>query len=227
MRLLLVEDEARIAAFLKKGLADQGYGVEHVETGAEALERTQDPELDLLILDLGLEDMDGLDVLRELREEGRPLPVIILTARGAVEDRVEGLNLGADDYLSKPFGFDELLARIRARLRSTGRGLLAPVEAGGVRLDIRRRCADVEGGVVELTDREFALLEAFLQRPGEVLSRRELLALVWDLKFDPGTNIVDVYISHLRRKIGEDRIETVRSMGYRFTVNGGDPAPST
>jgi DNA-binding response OmpR family regulator len=227
MRLLLVEDEARIAAFLKKGLSDQGYGVDHVETGAEALERTRDPELDLLILDLGLEDMDGLDVLRELRENGRPLPVIILTARGAVEDRVEGLNLGADDYLSKPFGFDELLARIRARLRSHGRGLLTPLEAGGIRLDIRRRRAEVGGRAVDLTDREFALLEAFLQRPGEVLSRRELLALVWDLKFDPGTNIVDVYISHLRRKVGEDRIETVRSMGYRFTVDEGDRALST
>jgi DNA-binding response OmpR family regulator len=227
MRLLLVEDEARIASFLVKGLSHQGFGVDHVETGAEALERSRDPELDLVILDLGLADMDGLDVLRELRGEGRPLPVIILTARGAVEDRVEGLNLGADDYLPKPFGFDELVARIRARLRSQGDGVVAPLEAGGVRLDVRGRCAEIGGQVIDLTDREFALLEAFLQRPGQVLSRRQLLARVWDLKFDPGTNIVDVYISHLRRKVGENRIETVRSRGYRFTVDEGDPVRST
>ena len=221
MRLLVVEDEARIASFLVKGLSDQGYCVECVATGAAALERGRDPELDLLILDLGLPDMDGLDVLRELRTEGRWLPVIILTARGEVEDRVEGLNLGADDYLTKPFAFDELLARVRARLRSHN-GDLMYLEVGGVRLDPRARRAEVAGEAVELTDREFALLEMLLQSPGRIVSRAQLLLQVWGLSFDPGTNIVDVYVGDLRRKVGETRIETVGNGGYRFAV---DPVP--
>jgi DNA-binding response OmpR family regulator len=218
MRLLVVEDEARIASFLVKGLSDQGYMVECVETGAEALERGRDPDLDLLILDLGLSDMDGLDVLRELRGEGRRVPVVILTARGEVDDRVEGLNLGADDYLTKPFAFDELLARVRTRLRSRKGAGLAPPEVGGVRLDATARRAEVAGGTVDLTEREFALLEAFVRRPDQILSRQQLLARVWGLGFDPGSNIVDVYVRRLRRKIGQERIETVRNMGYRFAV---------
>ena len=221
MRLLVVEDEARIASFLVKGLSDQGYCVECVATGAAALERGRDPELDLLILDLGLPDMDGLEVLRELRKEGRWLPVIIVTARGEVEDRVEGLNLGADDYLTKPFAFDELLARVRARLRSHN-GDLMYLEVGGVRLDPRARRAEVAGEAVELTDREFALLEMLLQSPGRIVSRAQLLLQVWGLSFDPGTNIVDVYVGDLRRKVGETRIETVGNGGYRFAV---DPVP--
>ena len=221
MRLLVVEDEARIASFLVKGLSDQGYCVECVATGAAALERGRDPELDLLILDLGLPDMDGLDVLRELRTEGRWLPVIILTARGEVEDRVEGLNIGADDYLTKPFAFDELLARVRARLRSHN-GDLMYLEVGGVRLDPRARRAEVAGEAVELTDREFALLEMLLQHAGETVAREHLLLQVWGLSFDPGTNIVDVYVGDLRRKVGETRIETVGNGGYRFAV---DPVP--
>jgi DNA-binding response OmpR family regulator len=221
MRLLVVEDEARIASFLVKGLSDQGYCVECVATGAAALERGRDPELDLLILDLGLPDMDGLEVLRELRKEGRWLPVIIVTARGEVEDRVEGLNIGADDYLTKPFAFDELLARVRARLRSHN-GDLMYLEVGGVRLDPRARRAEVAGEAVELTDREFALLEMLLQSPGRIVSRAQLLLQVWGLSFDPGTNIVDVYVGDLRRKVGETRIETVGNGGYRFAV---DPVP--
>lgn len=218
LRLLVVEDEPRIASFLVKGLSDQGYQVECVETGAEALERGRDPDLDLLILDLGLSDMDGLDVLRQLRGEGRRVPVVILTARGEIDDRVEGLNLGADDYLTKPFAFDELLARVRTRLRSRkGGGRVAP-EAGGVRLDATARRAEVAGGTVDLTEREFALLETFVRRPDQILSRQQLLSRVWDLSFDPGTNIVDVYVSNLRRKIGQGRIETVRNRGYRFAV---------
>lgn len=219
MRLLVVEDEARIASFLVKGLSDQGYKVECVETGTEALERGRDPDLDLLILDLGLSDMDGLDVLRELRGEGRRVPVVILTARGEVDDRVEGLNLGADDYLTKPFAFDELLARVRTRLRSRKGGGLAAPEVGGVRLDATARRAEFAGGTVDLTDREFSLLETFVRRPDQILSRQQLLARVWGLSFDPGTNIVDVYVGRLRRKIGQGRIETVRNMGYRFAVD--------
>jgi DNA-binding response OmpR family regulator len=220
MRLLVVEDEARIASFIVKGLSDQGYRVDCVATGAEALVRSRDPALDLLILDLGLSDMDGLEVLQQLRGEGRRLPVIILTARGEIEDRVEGLDLGADDYLTKPFAFEELLARVRARLRSrNGDGDLAPLDVGGVRLDPRARRAEVDGGFVDLTDREFALLEAFMQRPGQLLSREQLLSRVWGLSFDPGTNIVDVYVGYLRRKVGEERIETVRNRGYRFAAD--------
>jgi DNA-binding response OmpR family regulator len=216
MKLLVVEDEARIASFLVRGLSDQGYHVDCVTTGAEALVRGRDPSLNLLLLDLGLADMDGLEVLRQLRGEGRRLPVIILTARGEVEDRVEGLNLGADDYLTKPFAFEELLARVRVRLRAPSGDGLARLEVGGVRLDPRERRAEVADGSVDLTEREFSLLEVFLRRPGQTLSRQQLFSRVWGLSFDPGTNIVDVYVGHLRRKIGEQRIETVRNMGYRF-----------
>jgi DNA-binding response OmpR family regulator len=219
MRLLVVEDEARIAAFLVKGLAGQGYSVDCVPTGAEALERSRDPELDLLILDLGLGDIDGMDVLRQLRDEGHRLPVIILTARGEVEDRVEGLGLGADDYLTKPFAFEELLARIRARLRCRN-GEPPALQVGEVRLDPHTRRAEVSGESVELTGREFDLLETFMRNPGLVLSREQLLSQVWGMNFDPGTNIVDVYVGYLRRKLGEERIETIRNMGYRFSGNG-------
>jgi DNA-binding response OmpR family regulator len=200
VRLLVVEDEARIASFLVNGLSAQGYRVDCVATGAEALVRCRDPDLDLLILDLGLPDMDGLEVLRQLRGEGRPLPVIIVTARIEIEDRIEGLDLGADDYLTKPFTFDELVARVRARLRPrTGDGDLAPLDVGGVRLDPHTHRAEFEGGCVELTDREFALLDTLMQHPGQPLSREQLLSRVWGRSFDPGTNIVDVYVVKLRR----------------------------
>jgi DNA-binding response OmpR family regulator len=220
MRVLIVEDEARIASFLVKGLTLAGYRVETVTTGVEALVRSRDPDLDLVILDLGLSDMDGFDVLRHLRGEGRDLPVIILTARGQLEDRVEGFELGADDYLTKPFAFEELVARVRARLRCRN-GDPNAIEVGSVRLDFRRRRAEVAGRPIDLTEREAELLETFLRRPNEVLSREELLSSVWGINFDPGTNIVDVYIGYLRRKVGEERIETVRNMGYRFCGNGG------
>jgi DNA-binding response OmpR family regulator len=221
VRLLVVEDEARIASFLVNGLSAQGYRVDCVATGAEALVRCRDPDLDLLILDLGLSDMDGLEVLRQLRGEGRRLPVIIVTARIEIEDRIEGLDLGADDYLTKPFAFDELLARVRARLRlRTGKVDLAPLDVGGVRLDPHTHRAESEGGCVELTDREFALLDILMQHPGQPLSREQLLSRVWGRSFDPGTNIVDVYVGKLRRKVGEKRIETVRNRGYRFAADG-------
>jgi DNA-binding response OmpR family regulator len=221
LRLLVVEDEARIASFLVQGLSDQGYVVESVATGAEGLERGRDPEIDLLILDLGLADMDGLEVLRELRNEGRGLPVIILTARAEVDDLVEGLELGADDYLTKPFAFQELLARVRARLRAHNGDLMC-LEVGDVRLDLRARLAEIGDKPVALTDHEFALLEMLLQHAGETVARAHLLSRVWGLSFDPGTNIVDVYVSDLRRKVGEARIETVENEGYRFAV---DPEP--
>jgi DNA-binding response OmpR family regulator len=217
MTLLIVEDEARIAAFLARGLEARGYAVEHVVTGAEAFERVRGHEVDLMILDLGLPDVDGFELLRQLREEGEEFPVIILTARGEVPQRVEGLNLGADDYLTKPFAFDELLARIRARLRDRDRRERTVLEAGNIRLDLYTRQAEVGGRTVDLSTREFTLIEIFLRHPGEVLTRRQLLASVWGFEFDPGTNVVDVYIGYLRKKLGESCIETVRGTGYRLT----------
>ena len=216
MRLLVVEDEARIASFLVRGLRAQGYAVEHVATGEEALVGARDPELDLMILDLGLPDIDGTEVLRRLRERGTRLPVLVLTARGEVGDRVESLDLGADDYLVKPFAFDELLARIRARLREQDAGPATVVSVGSVALDIPTRRVTADGRQFDLTAREFALLQVFLRRPGQVLTREQILSQVWELDWDPGSNVVNVYVGYLRKKVGEGRIETVRGVGYRF-----------
>jgi DNA-binding response OmpR family regulator len=222
MRVLIVEDEARIASFLVKGLTAAGYAVEHVATGGEALTRLQPGGTQLVILDLRLPDMDGFDVLARLRERGDQTPVIVLTARGDVHDRVRGLDLGADDYLTKPFAFDELLARVRARLRAPSRPSAdaGTLEVAGLRLDVRTRRVDVDGVEATLTAREFALLETFMRHPGQVLSREQLLSQVWGYDFDPGTNVVDVYVGYLRRKIGA-RVETVRGMGYRLRDRGG------
>jgi DNA-binding response OmpR family regulator len=218
MRVLVVEDEARIASFLLKGLAAAGYAVEHVGTGAEALARVALGGTQLVVLDLRLPDMDGFDVLARLRERGDATPVIVLTARGDVHDRVRGLDLGADDYLTKPFAFDELLARVRARLRDAARppaGDAAVLESTGLRLDARTRRVEADGAEVALTAREFALLETFMRHPGQVLSREQLLSQVWGYNFDPGTNVVDVYVGYLRKKIGA-RVDTVRGVGYRL-----------
>jgi len=216
--LLVVEDEARIASFLIKGLTAHGFAVEHVSTGGEALERAPDSEL--VVLDLGLPDLDGFEVLRRLREGGEQVAVIVLTARGEIGDRIEGLNLGADDYLTKPFAFEELVARVRARLRRRDGQDESVLAAGGVQLDLRSRRAKAGELEVELSTREFALLEAFLRHPRQVLSREQLLSQVWGFDFDPGTNVVDVYVGYLRRKLGEGCIETVRGMGYRLAEVG-------
>jgi DNA-binding response OmpR family regulator len=213
--LLVVEDEARIASFLVKGLSGEGYRVEAVATGTEALVRASDPGIDLVILDLGLADMDGLQVLRHLRRKGPEPPVIILTARGEVGDRIEGFDLGADDYLTKPFAFDELLARVRTRLRSRD-GDAASRELAGMRLDPHARRVELRDESISLTEREYALLETFFRHPNETLSREALLSDVWGLNFDPGTNVVDVYVGYLRRKLGDNCIETVRHVGYRL-----------
>ncbi|WP_217921021.1 response regulator transcription factor [Miltoncostaea oceani] len=216
MKVLVVEDEARIASFLIRGLRAQGYAVDHVATGEEALRGARDPELDLMILDLGLPDMDGTEVLRRLRDGGSRLPIVVLTARGDVTDRVEGLDLGADDYLTKPFAFDELLARIRARIRDQDGGPVTVLSVGDVELDIPTRRVRVGDVRHDLTAREFSLLQVFLRRPGQVLSREQILSQVWELDWDPGSNVVDVYVGYLRKKVGDDRIETVRGVGYRF-----------
>ena len=220
MRVLLVEDEDRIASFIRKGLSAAGYTVEHVTTGAEARARTSAFEFDLAILDLGLPDMDGRDVLRSWRDRGLHLPVVILTARGEVKDRVEGLELGADDYLTKPFAFDELLARIRVRLRPQAGAEATTVRFRDVELDLRTRLVTVGGRAVDLAPREFGVLEAFLRNPGHVLSREQLLSRVWGYDFDPQSNLVDVYVGYLRKKLGDGYIETVRGAGYRLR-----PAP--
>jgi two-component system, OmpR family, response regulator len=218
VRLLLVEDEDRIASFVQKGLAAHGYTVERVATGAEASTRAAAREFDLLILDLGLPDADGLDVLRGWRARGVDTPVLVLSARGEVRDRVEGLEVGADDYLTKPFAFDELLARVRARLRPQPTGDATVVRFRDVQLDLRTRRVTVGERSVELAPREFSLLETFLRNPGQVLSREQLLSRVWGYDFDPQSNLVDVYVGYLRRKLGDGYLETVRGAGYRLVA---------
>lgn len=172
----------------------------------------------LIVLDVGLPDISGFEVLRRLRGQGATTPVIILTARTSATDTVAGLNNGADDYMRKPFNFDELLARVRLRLRTVGRDVDSPLILGHgmISLDLETRRVTVAGRVVDLSAREFALLQTFLRRPGQVLSREQLLSAAWGLDFDPGSNIVDVYVRNLRRKIGPDALETVRGMGYRL-----------
>jgi DNA-binding response OmpR family regulator len=216
-RILIAEDEARLAAFLEKGLKANGYATTTVADGIAAAALADEEDFDLLILDLGLPGKDGMEVLRELRAGGRRLPVVILSAR---DETVEGLNLGADDYMTKPFRFDELLARVRVRLRSDGTAEETVLRAGSLALDLRTRRAAVDGRTIELSAREFTMLEVFLRHPGQVLSREQLLSHVWGYDYDPGSNVVDVYVGYLRRKLGRDRIETVRGMGYALSVSG-------
>ncbi|WP_117208158.1 response regulator transcription factor [Allorhizocola rhizosphaerae] len=215
-RVLIAEDEPRIASFLTKGLRAAGYVTTVVTTGVEAADYGRSADFDLLILDLGLPGQDGMAALAQIRARGDRLPVIVLTARDGVPDRVAGLDLGADDYMTKPFSFEELLARVRARLREHGQTKLTVLEAAGVSLDLVRRVATVDGRQVELTAREFLLAETFMRHPRQVLSREQLLDRVWGLAHDPGSNIVDVYIGYLRKKLGNDLIATVRGMGYRL-----------
>jgi DNA-binding response OmpR family regulator len=217
-RILIAEDEARIAAFIDKGLRANGFTTLTAADGHSALEMAQAGLADLLVLDIGLPGMDGFAVLEQLRGSGHHLPVIILTARDSVSDTVAGLEGGADDYMAKPFRFEELLARVRLRLREPSRSgdEVTVLAHGRVALDLRTRRASVEGRTVELSAREFALAEVFLRHPEQVLSREQLLDHVWGFDFDPGSNVVDVYVRYLRRKLGADRIETVRGMGYRL-----------
>lgn len=217
-RILIAEDESRIASFVMKGLTAAGFTVTVVTDGETASEVARDEDFDLLVLDLGLPKMDGHAVLRAVRERGERLPVVILTARHDVADKVGGFEGGADDYVTKPFEFEELLARIRARLRSPRQAQDETLSVGEILLDLRARTVTVEDRRVELSSREFALAEAFLRHPGQVLSREQLLSHVWGYDYDPGSNIVDVYVRYLRKKLGPDTIETVRGAGYRFRV---------
>ena len=215
-RILIAEDERNLVAFLEKALRAAGHVTTAVGDGPSAVALARDEDFELLILDLGLPGLDGTEVLRTLRAQGRRLPVLILSARDDVSDKVAGLQLGADDYLTKPFALDELLARVQARLRTAGTSEPLTLEAGGLVLDLRTRRARSDGLDVELSAREFALLELFLRHPDQVLSREQLLARVWGYDFDPGSNVVEVYVGYLRRKLGAEHIETVRGMGYRL-----------
>ncbi|MFE4668883.1 response regulator transcription factor [Streptomyces sp. NPDC056716] len=215
-RILIAEDEAGIASFVERGLRGNGFITSVVGDGLSAYEHARAGECDLMILDLGLPAVDGLTVLRKLREMRVTLPVVILTARDSVSDVVAGLEGGADDYISKPFAFEELLARVRLRLRAEGGPGSSLLRAGDLVLDLRTRRVHVDGRVAELSAREFALTEVFLRNPDQVLTREQLLSRVWGFDYDPGSNIVDVYVRYVRRKLGPDRVETVRGVGYRL-----------
>jgi two-component system, OmpR family, response regulator len=221
-RILIAEDEPHIVRFLVKGLQAQGYATTAAADGDEALALARGGGFDLMLLDLGLPGQDGLRVLAQMRREHVALPVIVVTARGTPDDIVAGLDGGADDYLSKPFRLAELLARVRARLRPVPAREETVLRNGDLRLDLRTRQAQVAGRTIDLSAREFALAEVFLRHPGQVLSREQLLSHVWGYDYDPGSNVVEVYVRYLRNKIGPARITTIRGAGYRLVK---EPAP--
>jgi two-component system copper resistance phosphate regulon response regulator CusR len=230
MRLLVVEDEKRIADFLCRGLEGAGYAVDAAGNGAEALERTHSTDYDLVILDLMLPDMDGIAVLEHIRRAKTSPPVLILSARGSLDDRVKGLETGADDYLVKPFAFVELLARVRALLRR-GQPTLEKLQVADLAVDCIRRRVTRAGETIDLAPKEFGILEYMMRNRGRPLSRTMIVEHVWDMDYDGLTNIVDVYIRHLRSKI-DDRfpqklIQTVRGIGYMIEApeKPADPPP--
>ncbi|MEA5573048.1 response regulator transcription factor [Calothrix sp. UHCC 0171] len=220
-RILIAEDEPRIASFIEKGLRSHGYTTSVASDAASTTDMVFSANFDLLILDLGLPGKDGLYILEELRGQGEQLPVIILTARDDIQDKVAGFEAGADDYLTKPFRFEELLMRVKARLRNHSANqpkVEMVLQVGNATLDLRSRKVKVAGETIELPAREFTLAETFFSHPGQVLSREQLLDRVWGYDYDPGSNIVDVYVGYLRKKLGNNLIETVRGMGYRLRI---------
>ena len=221
-RILIAEDEPHIVRFLLKGLRAQGYATAEAGDGNLALAMARSGQFDLMLLDVGLPGRDGLEVLARLRRERVPLPIILLTARSAPDDIVTGLDSGADDYMSKPFRLAELLARVRLRLRPVHTSEVFVLTYGDLSLDLRTRQAQAGGKTVDLSAREYALAEVLLRHPGQVLSREQLLSHVWGYDYDPGSNVVEVYVRYLRNKIGAGRIATVRGIGYRLT----QPAPA-
>lgn len=218
-KILIVEDEPRIASFIEKGLRANGFIPTVTRDGDDAISMALGSSFDLLILDLGIPGKDGMTVLEELRGQGEQMPVIILTARDNINDKVSGLENGADDYVTKPFRFEELLARVRVRLRNSQLPRQPDemiVSAGNIILDLRTRRVKVGDRPVDLSAREFTLIETLIRHPGQVMSREQLLDHVWGYDYAPGSNIVDVYIGYLRKKLGDNLIETVRGMGYRL-----------
>jgi DNA-binding response OmpR family regulator len=220
MRILLVEDERGIADFVERALRAQGHAVEVATEGVEGGHRALGSDLDLVILDVMLPGRSGLEILEEIRTVKPALPVIMLTARAEVADKVTGLDAGATDYMTKPFSVEELLARVRAHLRTPVQGETTRLSVAGIELDMLRRAVSRDGSPVHLSAKEFDLLAYFMRHPGQVLSREQILNGVWDYNHDPGTNIVEVYVGYLRRKLAlADRpvpIQTVRSAGYRL-----------
>jgi DNA-binding response OmpR family regulator len=224
MRIVVVEDDDRIASFVARGLAAQGHQVMTASNGLDGIEIASEPDVDLVILDLGLPDIDGTDVLSHLRRSGGTPPVLVLTARDAISDKVAVLDRGADDYLTKPFALDELLARVRVLARRSDQPTAARLEQAGLLLDLGARRASRDGRTIELSAREFSLLAYLMRNAGQVLSRVQILAAVWEYDFDPQSNVVDVYVRYLRNKVDQpgeaSLIETVRGAGYRFRSDG-------
>jgi DNA-binding response OmpR family regulator len=214
-RILIAEDDPLIGSFIEKGLRAHGFSTFLADDGEKAQALSLTDEFDLLILDMGLPGREGFHVLQELRARGKTVPVLVLTGRRE-RDAVTCLEAGADDYMKKPFAFEELLARVRTRLRNPGTEQAQVLSAGEVRLDLMTRRATIRERTVDLTAREFALLETFVRHGEQVLSREQLLSRVWGYSFDPTTNLVNVYVNSLRKKLGADAIETVRGVGYRF-----------
>jgi len=228
VHVLIVEDDPRIASFLGKGLGAEGYVTTIARDAAEGTGflDTMVADFDLLLLDLGLPDESGLEVLRHLRSRDGATPVIILTARAEIADKVQGLNLGANDYVTKPFAFEELVARIRAALRSADQPTAMQLVVDDLRLDLHAKVAWRAGRHIELAPREWALLELFMRHPTHVLSRSRILNAVWDYGFEPGSNVVDVYVGYLRKKLNREGlpqlIQTVRGAGYRLVQPQGE-----
>jgi two-component system OmpR family response regulator len=226
MRVLVVEDEPAMASVLNRALVEEGFAVDLATDGVDGLWYAGEYEYDAIVLDVRLPGRDGFGVLGELRQAGSWVPVLLLTARDAVEDRVRGLDLGADDYLTKPFALPELLARLRVLLRREPRPRPAVLEVGELRLDPARRTATRGDTRLDLTAKEFAVLECFMRRAGEVLTRTQLIEHVWDADFDNDSNIVDVYIASLRSKLGRPAgrrmLQTVRGVGYRLATDPSD-----
>jgi DNA-binding response OmpR family regulator len=220
MRILVVEDDRKVAGFIEMGLREEGYAVDLARDGDEAIVLAHVNDYDAILLDLMLPKKNGLQVAAELRREGRTTPILMLTARDATEDVVRGLDAGADDYLAKPFKFDELLARLRALVRRGGATRVERLTAGPLELDRLKHQAYAGGKALDLTPREFQLLEHFMMHKDDVVRRTELLEKVWDMHFDPESNVVDVHVGNLRRKLREagfeDLIKTVRGVGFRL-----------
>ena len=224
MRLLIAEDEVRMAALLRRGFIEEGYAVDIANNGTDAMWLATEAAFDTLILDVMLPGIDGFEVCRTLREQGCAAPVLMLTARDAVEDRVRGLDAGADDYVTKPFSFAELSARVRALLRRGATPRPIALEVGDLRLDLARHRASRGETELSLSPKEMALLELFMRHPGEVITRTQILEHVWDFAYDGLSNVVDQYVSYLRRKIdkpfGRHDLQTVRGVGYRLSSAG-------